>query len=98
MIAQRSLQQAAQTTLDVQNAVNLSGVIHTLDQIVTDVIWSEARRLGKGTEFVNSHPIITLFLHKLASLNGGECFCSQCIATYSRATTAVQKIAEGMSR
>jgi hypothetical protein len=95
-MAAPTLPQVARTALDVQGAVNLSGVLHSLDQIVTNVLWPEARRLDKGTEFVNSHPIITLFLHKLVSLNGAECFCSECIAHYSRTNTAVQKMAESV--
>lgn len=96
-MAERSLlQQAAQTALDVQNAVNLSGVLHSLDEIVRDVLWSEARKQGRGTEYVNTHPIVTLFLHKLTSLNGCECFCSECIASYSRANAEVEKLAKAV--
>jgi len=92
-MADRSIQDAAKLALDVQNASNLSGVLHSLDEIVSDVIWPAARRQAKGTAYVNSHPIVTLFLHKLTSLNGCECFCSECISNYGRATAAVQKIA-----
>jgi hypothetical protein len=95
-MATRSLSQAAQTALEVQDAINLSGVLHTLDEIVSDVIWPEARKLGKGTAYVNTHPIVTLFLHKLASLNHSECFCSECIASYARANAEVEKIAKGV--
>ena len=63
-----TIQQAAQTALDVQDACNLSGVLHSFNEIVHEVIWPEARRQGKGTEFVNTHPIVILFLDKLASL------------------------------
>lgn len=95
-MADRSLQQAAQTALEAQNAVNLSGVLHSLDEII-EVLWAEARKQRKGTEYVNTHPIVTLFLHKLSSLNGCECFCSQCTASYSRATAEVEKIATGLN-
>jgi len=64
-----TLQQAAQQALDCQNACNLSGVLRSFDRIVMDVLWEEARRIGEGTEWVNSHPICTLFLDKLADLN-----------------------------
>ncbi len=88
-MAERSVQQAAQTALDVQNAVNLSGVLHSLDEIVSTVLWEAARKQGKGTKYVNQHAIVTLFLHKLTSLNGCECFCSD---RYSRATAEVERI------
>src|SRR6266436_2319043 len=96
-MADRSIQDAAKLALDVQNASNLSGVLHSLDEIVSDVIWPGARRQANGTAYVNSHPIVTLFLHKLTSLNGCECFCSECISNYSRATAQVEKIAGGLN-
>jgi len=96
-MAQQSLQQAARTALEVQDAVNLSGILHTFTDIVTNVIWPEARRQGGGTAYVNQHAIVTLFLHKLTSLNGCECFCSQCIGSFSRATAEVERIAGGLT-
>jgi hypothetical protein len=65
-----TLQQAAQTALDCQDACNLSGVLVSLQDIVSTVLWSEAWRLGKGTDWVNEHPIVTLMLDKLDDLNG----------------------------
>jgi len=50
------------------------------------VLWPEARRLGKGTSYVNSHPIVALFLSKLVDLNGNQDF--------SQAYDAVKKLAE----
>ena len=63
-----TIQQAAQEALDVQNACNLSGVAKSFADVL-DAIWTEARKQGKGTDFVNTHPIVTLFLSKLVSLN-----------------------------
>jgi DTW domain-containing protein YfiP len=64
-----TLQEAAQTALEVQNACNLSGVLASFHHVVIDALWPEARRLNKGTEWVNQHPICTLFLDKLSDLN-----------------------------
>jgi hypothetical protein len=88
-----TLQQAAQQALDVQNACNLSGVVHSLDQIVREVLWPEADRLGKGTDFVNTHPIVSMFLDKLASLNRTQCLCSGSMDAYHKATGEVEKLA-----
>jgi DTW domain-containing protein YfiP len=63
------IREAAQTALDVQNACNLSGVLASFHHVVIDALWPEARRLNKGTEWVNNHPICTLFLDKLSDLN-----------------------------
>ena len=51
-----------------QNACNASGLIHAMVE-VTEKIWVEARLLGKGTEYVNSHPILRLYIEQLQHLN-----------------------------
>lgn len=65
-----TIQRAAQEALAVQDAVNLSGVLATFSTIVSRTLWPEAHRLSKGTEWVNAHPICTVFLDKLCDLNG----------------------------
>ena len=87
-----TIREAAQTALDVQDAVNLSGVLASFKEIVHEVLWPEARRLGKGTDFVNSHPIVTLFLSKLCSLNRGWYECD-----YLHASDACDALARGES-
>jgi len=64
-----NIQEASQLAIDVQDAVNLSGVLASFHHIVSEVLWPEARRLNEGTEWVNFHPICTLFLDKLCNLN-----------------------------
>jgi hypothetical protein len=85
-----NLRQAAQTALDVQNACNLSGVVRSFVE-ATDAI----RESGEysGTKSVNVHPITTLFISKLASLNNTDCFCSQCIDTFAKARKACEALA-----
>ena len=56
-----------QTALDIQDACNLSGVVLAWSRIVPK-LWNEARARGKGTDFVNEHPICKLFADKLADL------------------------------
>jgi len=57
--------------LDVQDACNLSGVLHTWAKLI-DKIWAEARENKLGTADVNTHPINVLFASKVASLTGCE--------------------------
>ncbi len=57
--------------IDVQNACNLSGVVHTFSRAMAH-IWFEARKEGKGTDWVNSHPIAVLYSSKVASLTGSH--------------------------
>lgn len=85
-------QDAAQTALQVQDAVNLSGVVHSFAE-ATSALWDEAHRQGKGTSFVNRHPIATLFLAKLAELNGMGFPTIE--RPYYEALPQVQAIAEG---
>jgi len=84
-----TIQQAARTALDCQDACNLSGVLASFKEIVHEVIWPEARRLGNGTEWVNRHPICILFLSKLCSLNGGYYECD-----YLHASDACEALAQ----
>ncbi len=83
-----TIPEAAQTALDCQDACNLSGVLASFKEIVHEVLWPEARRLGHGTEWVNQHPICTLFLSKLGSLNRGYFECD-----YLHASEACEKLA-----
>jgi hypothetical protein len=82
--------EAAQIAIDCQDACNLSGVLASFKEIIHEVIWPEARRLGKGTEWVNQHPVCTLFLSKLCSLNRGNYECD-----YLHASDACEALAHG---
>lgn len=64
-----TLQEAAQAALDVQNACNTSGVVHTFVQAMSALL-VEANRIGGGTYWANQHPIAKLFVFKLADLAG----------------------------
>jgi hypothetical protein len=86
-------QQAAQTSLDVQDACNLSGVARSFVQVI-DAVRAESDRIGKGTDWVNRHPIVSLFLDKMASLNQTQCLCSANIGSFSKTYAEVHQIAE----
>ena len=62
---QRDLAQLAQEALDIQNACNLSGVVHAWSRSI-----SRLRELcpKEDTDFYNQHPISRLFADKCASL------------------------------
>ena len=90
-----TIQEAAQSAILCQDACNLSGVLASFHNIVMDVLWPEARRLGKGTEYVNTNPIVTLFLDKLASLNRSQCLCADSMKSYYSAYAEVEKLARG---
>jgi hypothetical protein len=52
-----------------QSACNLSGVVHSFSEVLPR-IWEEARQLGKGTEWVNQHPLCILYAEKMHDLVG----------------------------
>jgi len=58
-----------QNALDVQDACNLSGLIGSWHRAM-EKVWAEARAVGKGTEFVNRHPICRLFVEQACHLCG----------------------------
>jgi hypothetical protein len=50
--------------LMVQDACNLSGVVHSFARVMA-ILCDDARRLGKGTDWINHHPIAVLFASKI---------------------------------
>jgi hypothetical protein len=55
--------------IEVQDACNLSGVIHSFSKVM-DEIWKEAKDNGEGTYYVNHHPVAIMFSSKISSLTG----------------------------
>jgi hypothetical protein len=91
----QTLKDAAETALLIQNGCNLSGILQSFTEVVMDTLWPAAREQGHGTDWVNQHPICTLFLDKLASLNRSQCLCSDNMQSFSKAYDAVCKLAAG---
>lgn len=56
-----------QEALQIQDAANLSGLVHSFPKVIDDV-WEEAREVGQGTRYVNEHPLVRLWLDKLCHL------------------------------
>lgn len=71
--------------LNSQSAVNLSGLAHSLSAVVTR-IWDDARAQGRGTDYVNNHPIVRFYIAQLDFL---------CRTDYSDAYQIVSKVAAG---
>lgn len=57
----------AKEATEIQNACNLSGVAHALSRAITKIhgIYGD-----RGTDFINHHPIVQLYVAKLADLCG----------------------------
>jgi hypothetical protein len=67
----KSLRDLAQEALDVQDACNLSGVVHGFSRAITRL-----RELlpQAGTKEINRHPICVLWSGKIASLTNSDDF------------------------
>jgi hypothetical protein len=59
--------QIAQEALDVQDACNLSGVVHSFARVM-----SALSERGLDTRAKNRHPAAVLFANKIADLTGSE--------------------------
>lgn len=66
---QELLKHVAKEAIQIQSAVNLSGVVCTWAQAM-DVICELDKRENHGTEWKNSHPINRLFATQVAHLTG----------------------------
>ena len=62
-MTEKSAMEWAKAALQVQDACNLSGVVHSLAQLVTNL-----HSQGHGTTWVNQHPLVQLFVDKLGHL------------------------------
>ena len=65
-VAQKDYQEA----VDSQTATSVSALVSRLAEIL-ERIWEDARELNGGTDFVNEHPIVRLYVEQLAVLCGG---------------------------
>ena len=59
--------------LMVQSACNLSGVVHSFSEILSRLV-KEAQEQGKGTDWINTHPICVLFAEQIKHLAEGDYF------------------------
>jgi len=50
-----------------QSAVNLSGLVHSLTEVLPR-IWEEAQAVQGGTAYVNEHPIVRLYTAQMCWL------------------------------
>jgi hypothetical protein len=61
------LKREYETALLSQSACNLSGLVHHLSKAM-ELIWEEAGEQAQGTDYVNSHPIVRLYVEQMSFL------------------------------
>ena len=69
-----------------QGAVNAGALVKSLAKLV-DGMWEEARAQGKGADYVNTHPILRLFVEQINYLASTR--------DYYQASTLCEEIADG---
>jgi len=67
---------------NAMDACNSSGLIKDF-AVDIDEIWKEAWELGKGTDYVNSHPLIIIFADKLLQLAGVPTYLDEVQLAYA---------------
>jgi len=65
----RTMQELAQEALDIQDACNLSGVVHAFSRVVTQLRELHPRI---STDVINTHPICVMYASKIVSLTRCE--------------------------
>lgn len=65
----RTIKELAKEALDVQDACNLSGVVHAFSRAITDL---RANLPNAGTDEINRHPVCVLWADKIRSLTYAE--------------------------
>lgn len=68
----RTYEELIKEALDIQNASNLSGVVHTFSRAITDLREILSKEGKFSTEAMNGHPVSILYSSKIASLTMSE--------------------------
>lgn len=70
--------QIIQNAYDCQNACNLSGIINSWQRDIA-ILWTIAREVQQGTNWVNNHPANILYADKVSHLTNTQNFSSDIV-------------------
>jgi len=87
-----SIREAAKQAIDMQDACNASGIIHTLSTQIMPAVMAHMNERKQSTRWANSHPIVYIVLYKLLDLSAPE--QSQFIA-FAKPYELVKRLATG---
>lgn len=82
----KTMKELAQEALDVQDACNLSGVVHGFSRAITNLRELLPRA---GTDEINGHPLCALWADKIAHLSGTQAWNERVIAAYAWANKEI---------
>lgn len=81
-----------QMAIDVQTACNLGAVVHSFSRVMKK-LQHQARKLKKGTDWINNHPICMLYATQIHFLTEEHATDS----TYAEAYGEVEQAIENLS-
>lgn len=84
----KTIKDLAQEAIDVQDACNLSGVVHGFSRAITDLRAHLEKEPNFSTDKLNTHPICVMWSDKISSLSTSSTFTG-----FSKAYEVVQKLA-----
>lgn len=86
----RTIDELLKEAYDVQDACNLSGVVHSFSRAMT-----ELRENGiNNTEELNTHPVCVLYADKIASLTNTQGLSEAIYPAYQEAVAAMHRLRE----
>lgn len=88
----KTIKQLASDALLVQNACNLSGVVHGFGRAITDL---RAALPNAGTDAINTHPVCVLWADKIASLTLTQTFGSDAVMHAYRLIREILEMSDG---
>lgn len=68
----RTMKELCQQAINIQDASNLSGVVHAFASSITELRTLLMQQDGFNTSRLNQHPVCVLYSSKIASLTGSE--------------------------
>jgi hypothetical protein len=68
----KTIAELAKEALDVQDACNLSGVVHSFSRAITDLREIARAEGWECTDKINQHPIVVMWSDKIASLTNSN--------------------------
>lgn len=68
----KTMKDMCKEAIDIQDACNLSGVVHAFSRTITELRALLSQEEGFSTSKLNQHPVCVLYSSKIASLTGSE--------------------------
>ncbi len=68
----KTINELAKEALEIQSGVNLSGIVHSFSQAITELREIARAEGWESTDKINKHPICVMWSSKIASLTNSD--------------------------